>query len=275
MQKDRWNSLKKNRNKGVSLAVVLCVSAFFIAFSAAILYTAGLLTSQSTRRLEQERSYLLASSYGELLDQELEKYTDKNDENAKGTFYAFVNRFLDSDLYKVYDSKLPDSTSYDYIPEGTSTANPAENANLPEGYGNISIRLRKEENGVDSTGQNGGKIEVLGDSSNYTSTIDGIQNMYVREYMVLVDVTAYCGDMTYTYTTEYTREEQYEVEFKQGGTQIVWDRNSNTWKKGNTGGEAYDPTVTGEPIRYIFDKSRTRSSRFVKNTYTEGGTAGG
>lgn len=275
MRKDRWISLKKNQNKGVSLAVVLCVSAFFIAFSAAILYTAGLLTSQSTRRLEQERSYLLASSYGELLDQELEKYTDKNDENAKGTFYAFVNRFLDSDLYKVYDSKLPDSTSYDYVPEGTSTTNPAENTNLPEGYGNISIRLRKEENGADSTGQNGGMIEVLGDSSNYTSTIDGIQNMYVREYMVLVDVTAYCGDMTYTYTTEYTREEQYEVEFKQGGTQIVWDRNSNTWKKGNTGGEAYDPTVTGEPIRYTFDKSRTRSSRFVKNTYTEGGTAGG
>ena len=73
MRKDRWISLKENQNKGVSLAVVLCVSAFFIAFSAAILYTAGLLTSQSTRRLEQERSYLLASSYGELLDTELEK----------------------------------------------------------------------------------------------------------------------------------------------------------------------------------------------------------
>ena len=58
MRKDRWISLKENQNKGVSLAVVLCVSAFFIAFSAAILYTAGLLTSQSTRRLEQERSYL-------------------------------------------------------------------------------------------------------------------------------------------------------------------------------------------------------------------------
>ena len=275
MRKDRWSSLKENQNKGVSLAVVLCVSAFFIAFSAAILYTAGLLTSQSTRRLEQERSYLLASSYGELLDTELEKYTDKNDGNAEGTFYAFVNRFLDSDLYKAYDSQLPESTSYDYVPEGTNTAKPSENTSLPEGYGNISIRLRKGENSADHAGENGNLIEVTGGSANYTSIIEGIQNMYVREYMVLVDVTAYYGDMAYTYTTEYTREEQYEVEFRQGDTLIVWDKNENVWKKGSTGGELYDPTVTGEPIRYTFDKSRTRSSRFVKNTYTEGGTADG
>ena len=42
-----WQQLKANAKNGISMAVVLCVSAFFIAFAAAILYTAGLETAQS------------------------------------------------------------------------------------------------------------------------------------------------------------------------------------------------------------------------------------
>ena len=60
-----WQQLKENQNKGVSLAIVLCVSAFFVAFAAAILYTAGILTSASTERLSEERVYQLAKSYSE------------------------------------------------------------------------------------------------------------------------------------------------------------------------------------------------------------------
>ena len=44
MRHTGWQQLKANEKKGVSMAVVLCVSAFFIAFAAAILYTAGLMT---------------------------------------------------------------------------------------------------------------------------------------------------------------------------------------------------------------------------------------
>lgn len=49
--------LKANGKKGVSMALVLCISAFFMAFAAAILYTAGVVTAQSTHRLEEERCY--------------------------------------------------------------------------------------------------------------------------------------------------------------------------------------------------------------------------
>ena len=62
MQRKGMRELRKNSRQGVSLVIVLCVSAFFVAFAAAILYTAGLLTSQSTGRLKEERSYLLAQS---------------------------------------------------------------------------------------------------------------------------------------------------------------------------------------------------------------------
>ena len=55
MQRKGMRELRKNSRQGVSLVIVLCVSAFFVAFAAAILYTAGLLTSQSTGRLKEER----------------------------------------------------------------------------------------------------------------------------------------------------------------------------------------------------------------------------
>ena len=74
----RVENLKENRKKGISMAIVLCVSAFFLAFAAAIVYTAGLLTAEANERLEQERCYQLAKSYAKVLDTELTSYTRKN-----------------------------------------------------------------------------------------------------------------------------------------------------------------------------------------------------
>ncbi len=77
-------------------------------FAAAILYTAGLLTSQSTGRLKEERSYLLAQSFAEALDKEL------SDPDA--SFFEFVNRFLDGNQYA-------EDTPYSFMPEGTDLEN--------------------------------------------------------------------------------------------------------------------------------------------------------
>ena len=41
--------------EGSSLAIVICVSAFLMAFALAMLYAAGLSVSRANRRLEQER----------------------------------------------------------------------------------------------------------------------------------------------------------------------------------------------------------------------------
>ena len=40
-----WQQLRANAKNGISMALVLCVSAFFIAFAAAILYTRRTLLS--------------------------------------------------------------------------------------------------------------------------------------------------------------------------------------------------------------------------------------
>ena len=71
----RVENLKENRKKGISMAIVLCAAAFLVAFAAAIVYTAGLLTAEANERLEQERCYQLAKSYAKVLDTELTSYT--------------------------------------------------------------------------------------------------------------------------------------------------------------------------------------------------------
>ena len=73
MIKKGWQQLRQQKKNGISMAVVLCVSALFVAFAAAILYTAGMLTAQSNLRLKQERCSQLAKSAADVLDQELQK----------------------------------------------------------------------------------------------------------------------------------------------------------------------------------------------------------
>lgn len=267
-----WRQLKQNKNRGVSLAVVLCVSAFFVAFSAAILYTAGLLTSQSTRRLQEERCYQLASSYAKVLDAELKQYDQKNDSAADGTFYRFVNQFLDDSRYLEYDRDYAENTSYKFVVSGTEAGNLSKDTIEP-GYGNICVTLRKEPN--EESVMNG-EIPVTG-GSNYEQSISSILNTTVRQYIVIVDVTAYYGEMSYTYTTEYTREETYAVRFSHNGTTIVWDADEKCWKVETTVGAEYDPSATAptEPIKYTYDQSSTTSCRFIENSYVEGGSGNG
>ena len=118
----RVENLKENRKKGISMAIVLCVSAFFLAFAAAIVYTAGLLTAEANERLEQERCYQLAKSYAKVLDTELTSYTRKTEENST-TFYGFASRFLDG-RYAEYDPGNQDNTVFYYQPVAASMPDP-------------------------------------------------------------------------------------------------------------------------------------------------------
>ena len=64
---------KARAQQGASLVVVVCVSAFLVAFALAMVYTAGLMLSQANRRLKQERSRQLARSFSQVLYEELQE----------------------------------------------------------------------------------------------------------------------------------------------------------------------------------------------------------
>jgi len=136
------------------------------------------------------------------------------------------------------------------------------------------VTLRKEPNDEEDGSLSGGSIQVT-NSGNYESEISAAQNLTVRQYILVMDVTAYMGKLTYTYSREYTREEKYAVEFSHKGTTIVWD--NGQWKVGNSAGAVYDPAQVDSttPIQYTYRQSETTSCRFVENTYTEGGSQDG
>lgn len=268
-----WKQLKKNKKNGISMALVICVAAFFTAFSAAILYTAGLLTAQSTQRMKEERCYQLAKSFSEVLTQQLVKYEQKDDSNGANTIYAYANKFLDGEQYLEYDAKQSDATSYHYVVSTADLEDMNQSNILPEGYGNISITLTKEQNGDENIDNlHGGEIELKNDEANYDTIINEIKNTTVRQYLMTLKVTAYYDDVTYTYSTEFAREEKYSIRFTHNGTSLVWDSTDMVWRKGNTGGEIYNPTDT--PIQYEYQKNHTTYCKFIENTYTEEGDAG-
>ena len=242
-----WQQLRANAKNGISMALVLCVSAFFIAFAAAILYTAGMLTAQSNQRLKEERCYQLAKSYSDVLKNELtkydKKYTDDGSTVGNGTFYAFANKFLDDEKYLEYNSDYKDSTKYNFVEDGSNLSDISSSPLSDKGYGNISVTLKKEQNSDENVDKILSGGEITGSSGgDYSSAIKNIENTTVRQYIFTVEVTAYYEDAAYTYRTEYTRAEKYPVTFTHNGNTIVWIENAGgggTWKVGNSSGGVY------------------------------------
>lgn len=265
MRHTGWQQLKANEKKGVSMAVVLCVSAFFIAFAAAILYTAGLMTAQSNLRLKEERCYQLAKSYAKVLDGEL-----KAGNTSSGTnFYIFANSFLENSQYAVYNDETASSaeaTKYKFVADGTNIEDLSK-GQIEDGYGNLCISLAKEKVGSSAGDLKNGELDVS-TATDYTAQIEALQNTVVRQYVLMVGVTAYYEDASYTYTAEYTREETYDVKFTYKGQNIIWvpvETGGGVWRVGSTAGNECHFSDGGK-IEYTYQTSEPLSRKFVEDT---------
>ena len=258
-----FEQLKTEKRSGVSMAIVLCLSAFFLAFAAAILYTTGALSKQSAQRMEQERCYQLSKSYSDVLQEELERYSRK-EEAPTSSFYAFANQFIDDQQYLEYDSALPEITRYRYMTSGTGDIlNPEVTNTLEAEYGNLMITLQKEKNTEESASDLSGMIDRMPDAGEYNKLLDEIRNRKFRQYMFTVLVTAYYGNEEYTCSTEYVREEVYHVKFMQDENPIVWD--GMQWHEKEVNGEVYDPDMMNEKIQYEYDTNQPVSCYFFEN----------
>ena len=255
------------------MAVMLCVSAFFLAFAAAILYTAGLMTAQSTERLRQERCYQLARTAAASVDQELTRadYTDKNAENVEDTFYKFANQFLDGTQYADYDADNdPKHTQYTYLLSGSDLDNLSKGISGMEGFGNLSVTLRKEKDNTADSSVVDHEIPIEDPNADFTSRIEEIKQEGVRQYSLSVDVTAYYEDVEYTYTTKYIRAETFEPTFTYEGQTIYWNETDSKWKYNSIVGQDVS-LEAGKKISYTFSSSAATSSRFINVQDTNGG----
>ena len=179
-------AVAQQKKNGISMAVVLCVSAFFCRFRGRqSSIPPGMLTAQSNLRLKQERCSQLAKSAADVLDQELQKYTNKDTTEAgSDSFYTFVNKFLDDSQYLDYSEDYPDATKYNFLVSDTDLSDLSKADSLPEGYGNIRIALTKEKNASeDSDSLKTGEIHTAANNAaNYKTEIDRIRNITVRDY---------------------------------------------------------------------------------------------
>lgn len=268
MKQKGWQQLKDNEKKGISMVIVLCVSAFFVAFAAAILYTAGILTAQSNLRLKEERCYQLAKSYAKVLNQEL--ITPEEKTTVGMDFYAFANSFIENPLYAFFNEEdETGATKYHFFVSGTDLSDLSKSP-IEEGYGNLRVTLVKEQAGEGLEDLKSGEIPV-DPSGSYDAEINRLKNIVVRQYILTVEVTAYVDEVTYTYMTEYTREEKYELKFTHNGNNILWVPGTNnglgSWKIDTTEGADY--VFSGdENIKYEYQTDKVTYCKFVENTGT-------
>lgn len=264
-------SAKVKPRQGASLVIVVCASAFLVAFALAMVYTAGLLLSQANRRLDQERSRQLARSYARVLEAELQKGGNPNDASKKATFYRFACNFLENEGYADYNPDHPDTTVYHYRVK-TNTAGPE--------YGTVTVALYKESD------WEGGRItgEISDGSSDPSWDPLVAVAGSVQHATLTVEVTVRVDDMSYSYSTVYDQKAHYiddAVTFTAAGGDILkWNGSANRWEYLN--GTHY-PAGAGESIYYevkpglvmmedcVFDKTFREKGDPPGSTLPEGG----
>lgn len=229
-------TLKADAKKGVTLVVVICVSAFLVAFALGMIYTAGMLLSGADKRLEQERCYQLARSFAQVLDRELTGYTKPNDTGTpQDSFYVFACMFLEDSRYMNYNPDHPDETMYRY------------NAGLSgfgqegEEYGDIQVILYKELIEDDMTGE----IDFDPTDSAREDPMETLTGQKIFRYMLTVEVVASLRGRFYHYRTVYDQRVRYMEDAitcrtPDGQATITWNKTDQKWYR--LGGELYEPS---------------------------------
>lgn len=280
--KNRWinKNIRTNENgwmrkiksrTGSSLIMVVCVSAFLVAFALAMVYTGSMLMARANRRLEQERCYQLASSFAQVLDGELARYSGQElkeppltDADYDNSFYRFACKLLEDPLYQEYSPEHPELTTY-YYRLGK------DDAGAGEDYGKITIILYKESD-QETDVLEGSFLYNPGSGSggDDADPIDKVMENFSR-FTFHVDVVAELDGMTYSYGTSYDTQVKYmddAVEFTANNTRIRWDDTEKKWLDSN--GNEYDVpdgTLINYKINPELDKLR---SCIFKKTISEG-----
>lgn len=261
-----WMRKIKSRT-GSSLIMVVCVSAFLVAFALAMVYTGSMLMARANRRLEQERCYQLASSFAQVLDGELARYSGQEletppDANYDDSFYCFACKLLEDPLYQEYSPEHPELTTY-YYRLGK------DDAGAGEDYGKITIILYKESD-QETDVLEGSFLYNPGSGSGGTDAnpIDKVMENFSR-FTFNVEVVAELDGITYSYSTAYDTQVKYTddaVTFTVGDKEVRWVDNQwldNTNQPVNVPADA----LINYKINPELDKLR---SCIFKRTISEG-----
>ena len=193
---------KQTANAGVAMILTLCAAALFLAFTAALVYSASVLLASANALLPQERCYQQAKTFSDVLENEL--CSTKTTPNGLQTT---VNAYI---------QKQPDGVLTPAL-QGTPAQKDAN-------YGDVSLTIQ---------------ITPIGDSPNNslswtysdtTGALDEFEKTKISDYQVILTATVKIGDQTANFSRAYTRQIQYNAcQYAMGGKQIYRAPGQNNW----------------------------------------------
>lgn len=188
--------------QGLSMILVLCIGALFVALSAALVYAASVLTANANRQLLEQEAYQLATSFSDVLEGELNK---KDSDFAK-----FVNeQFMFSQSYgkEIYDLESQPK-EFAWKPNGSQPEGGAEA---------ITVTLRRRPgDGADKLNQTANSTNAT-DLRNLLDTLEGEnrKGMEIVDLQLDITVTVTKNGESFAFTRTYDRTVKYDSDGSQ------------------------------------------------------------
>lgn len=188
--------------QGLSMILVLCIGALFVALSAALVYAASVLTANANRQLLEQEAYQLATSFSDVLEGELNK------ENS--SFAKFVNgQFMFSQSYgkDIYDMESQPK-EFAWKPNGSQPEGGAEA---------ITVTLRRRPgDGADKLNQTANSTNAT-DLRNLLDTLEGEnrKGMEIVDLQLDITVTVTKNGESFAFTRTYDRTVKYDSDGSQ------------------------------------------------------------
>lgn len=188
--------------QGLSMILVLCIGALFVALSAALVYAASVLTANANRQLLEQEAYQLATSFSDVLEGELNK--------KDSSFAKFVNeQFMFSQSYgkDIYDLESQPK-EFAWKPNGSQPDGGAEA---------ITVTLRRRPgDGADKLNQTANSTNAT-DLRNLLDTLEGEnrKGMEIVDLQLDITVTVTKNGESFAFTRTYDRTVKYDSDGSQ------------------------------------------------------------
>lgn len=184
--------------QGLSMILVLCIGALFVALSAALVYAASVLTANANRQLLEQEAYQLATSFSDVLEGELNK--------QDSSFAEFVNeQFMFSQSYgkDIYDLESQPK-EFAWKPNGSQPDGGAEA---------ITVTLRRRPgDGADKLNQTANSetaSALLGEIKPWEGG-ENRKGMAIVDLQLDITVTVTKNGESFAFTRTYDRTVKYD-----------------------------------------------------------------
>ena len=195
--------------QGLSMILVLCIGALFVALSAALVYAASVLTANANRQLLEQEAYQLATSFSDVLEGELNK--------RDSSFAKFVNeQFMFSQSYgkDIYDLESQPK-EFAWKPKGSQPDGGAEA---------ITVTLRRRPgDGADKLNQTANSDTASALLSEITPWEggEGRGGMEIVDLQLDITVTVTKNGESFAFTRTYDRTVKYDSDGSQAKSKIL------------------------------------------------------